>query len=65
MLVIRDIFGYKSSCYGSLKRLLKPPPWDKYSKDFSLWFREIKEWEIATKIVAALKNFQDIKLELN
>ena len=50
---------------GAPKRLLKPPPWDKYSKDFPLWFREIKAWEIATQNVAALKNFHDIKLALN
>ena len=63
--LLEIFFAITVVALGPSKRLLKPPPWDKYSKDFSLWFREIKEWEIATKIVAALKNFQDIKLALN
>ena len=45
--------------------LLKPPPWDESTKEFSLWLKEIKAWKLATKDVSTLKNVHGLQLVLN
>ena len=45
--------------------LLNPPSWDESTKEFSLWFKEIKAWKLATKDVSALKNTHGLQLVLN